>query len=481
MSTAPASPACPPPVIAFYGDDFTGATDTLATLSRGGLRTVLFLRLPDAALLARAGPLDAIGIAGATRAMDSAAMATELLAVRRFVRDLSARIVHYKTCSTFDSAPHIGSIGTAVASLRPLSANPLVAIVGGQPNIDRYCVFGNLFAAVETGGTIQRIDRHETMSRHPVTPMAEADLRLHLASQGLTPVASVDYLAYDLAPAALAARVDRLVTAGAAAVLFDVGHHTHLPVIGRLLWERSATQPLLVVGASSVEQALIAHWQSASAATDHSLDGRAAPVPPPVGTPDTVPDPMPGSLPTRAQGPVLVVAGSLSGVTARQRTHATSYLNLRVDPQRLLDGGPADLAAIADTIVIPLSEGRHVLVHTSGADGSARPPRQTTARLSHRTGELLREVLAKISLRRVGIAGGDTSSHAVAALDVWGLSHLGTIAPGVALCRAHADSPALDGLELMLKGGQMGQPDIFERLLGQEAARQTEGGARPGS
>jgi uncharacterized protein YgbK (DUF1537 family) len=35
----------------------------------------------------------------------------------------------------------------------------------------------------------------------------------------------------------------------------------------------------------------------------------------------------------------------------------------------------------------------------------------------------------------------------------------------VALTRAHSDDPALDGMELMLKGGQMGQEDLFELLL----------------
>jgi uncharacterized protein YgbK (DUF1537 family) len=30
----------------------------------------------------------------------------------------------------------------------------------------------------------------------------------------------------------------------------------------------------------------------------------------------------------------------------------------------------------------------------------------------------------------------------------------------------HSDDPSLDGLELMLKGGQMGNEDVFERLIG---------------
>jgi uncharacterized protein YgbK (DUF1537 family) len=63
------------------------------------------------------------------------------------------------------------------------------------------------------------------------------------------------------------------------------------------------------------------------------------------------------------------------------------------------------------------------------------------------------------------VAGGDTSSHAVRALDAWGLSYIGSLAPGVALCRLHSDRPGLDGMELMLKGGQMGGDDLFQLLL----------------
>src|SRR3569833_1974946 len=68
-------------------------------------------------------------------------------------------------------------------------------------------------------------------------------------------------------------------------------------------------------------------------------------------------------------------------------------------------------------------------------------------------------------LARLGIAGGDTSSHAVRALAPWGLSYLGNLGPGVAVTRMHCDDPALDGLALMLKGGQMGSERVFEGLV----------------
>jgi 3-oxoisoapionate kinase len=294
------------------------------------------------------------------------------------------------------------------------------------------------------------------MSRHPVTPMAEADLRQHLSRQGMMSVASLDYTAYDLAPEALEAKVDRLVGTSPDAVLFDVGHPSHLPVVGRVLWQRaSVAAPLLAFGPSSVAQALIAHWRAMElsgnpVAADHG-DETA------FGIGSRVPRP--------AVGPVLVVAGSLSGVTARQRAHARSYVQVAVDAARLMEGGTAAVAPAVGEIVAHLAAGRHVLAHTAAAGESRHPP-AADARLARATGELLRLLLTRVPLRRIGIAGGDTSSYAVKALDCWGLSYLGAVAPGSALCRLHAASASLDGLEVMLKGGQMGTPDVFERLLG---------------
>ena len=55
--------------LAFYGDDFTGSTDALEVLAFAGVRTALFLAPPTPAMLERFGALDAIGVAGDSRAM----------------------------------------------------------------------------------------------------------------------------------------------------------------------------------------------------------------------------------------------------------------------------------------------------------------------------------------------------------------------------------------------------------------------------
>ncbi len=426
--------------IAFYGDDFTGATDTLSTAARAGLRTMLFLGLPTSAQLERAGPLDCLGIAGAARAMSPDEMRVELAPVGTLFARLGASVVHYKICSTFDSAPHVGSIGAAINILQPYTRHSFVPIVGGQPNLRRYCVFGNLFAG--TGEQVVRIDRHPTMRQHPVTPMDEADLRLHLEAQGLHHVQSINYTDYAQSDAELDAQLDKLLSltppnsTAPKPVLLDLSEASQLASVGRLIWARAQVQPLLAVGPSSVVQALVAHWK-------------------------IVPE-MATTRVAAASGPVFVLAGSLSPLTAQQVGAADSYLHVGLDPVRL-ENEQTYVASTASHIAGQLAQGRNVLAFTASSGETAGLKHGRS--LARACGELLAQVLRITPVKRLGIAGGDTSSHAVQALDAWGLSYRAQLAPGVALCGLHSDNPMLDGLDIMLKGGQMGTATLFEELL----------------
>jgi uncharacterized protein YgbK (DUF1537 family) len=430
------------PRICFYGDDFTGATDTLATATEAGLRSLLFLGIPDQQQLQAAGELDCLGIAGAARSMAPAAMTAELEPVARFFSTLQAPVTHYKICSTFDSAPHVGNIGVALSVWRRHIPNDFVPIVGGQPNLQRYCIFSNLYAAVNAGGEVFRIDRHQTMRNHPVTPMREANMCLHLQAQQMT-VAAVHFPAYDHGAERLDAEIETLLGDAPDAVLFDVTEATDLPVIGAQIWRRAQRQRLLAMGASSVVQALCRYWQEAE-----ELECNAEPITPRIA---------------RADGPVFVLAGSLSPVTAQQVRAAVSFERVQLDARRLVDGDDDYVAAMLTQVARLLQDGRHVLACT--ADGMPITGDHVTYRLAQACGDFLKRLLPLTTVRRIGVAGGDTSSHALKALDIWGLSYLGKLSAGVALCRAHADGAKENGLELMLKGGQMGGEDLFETLV----------------
>jgi len=432
------------PQVCWYGDDFTGATDTLAEVARAGLRSLLFLSVPSSAQLERAGPLDAIGIAGAARGMAPEEMVAELRAVGEFMASTGARVLHYKCCSTFDSAPHVGSIGAAVQELRRHLPNPIVPIVGGQPSIGRYCSFAQLFARAGAAPEIHRIDRHPVMSVHPVTPMHEADLRRHLAAQGLAAIRSVPHIAYPSAAdvPAIDDWIDRLLDSADGPLLLDLVDESQLAVIGRLIRRAADRAPLLAVGPSSVQQAL----------------ARASPTPREGMAPPTPLAP--------ADGPVLVVAGSLSPVTARQIAAAESYARQPLVTQRLL-ADPDYAAQQVQQAATTLAQGRNVLAHTDKPSGAVNA--EQTAATALATARLVADIVrasaqAGRRLNRIGIAGGDTSSQATLALGLWGLAFRCVLAPGVTVSVARSDDPVTDGIELMLKGGQMGGERLFDEL-----------------
>lgn len=231
--------------------------------------------------------------------------------------------------------------------------------------------------------------------------------------------------------------LDAALADHSAAVLVDVSRPEDLQAVGQLVWRRVQHERLLAVGPSSVVQALATQWPCTGMAA-------ATPLAP-------------------ARWPVFVLAGSLSPVTVQQVRTAVSYEQVPVDVGGLLQGGEAAIQALADRLGSLLRGGRSVLAVTAGsASGGA-----TAHEVAQAGGWLLARVLAQAPLRRIGIAGGGggTSSPTVQSLAAWGLSYRASLSPGAALCRLHSEHPALDGLEIMLKGGQMGPEELFERLL----------------
>ena len=438
--------ALPQRLIAFYGDDFTGSTDVIEVVSSAGLAAVLFLEPPDAERLARFPEARVIGIAGISRSQTPGWMDENLPAMFASLRATGAPFVHYKVCSTFDSAPGIGSIGEAIRLGLQAFANRPVPLVVGAPSLRRYVAFGNLFAGF--GDATYRIDRHPVMARHPVTPMAEGDLRLHLAGQADLSIGLIDLPLLG----ALDPKNDwlRRITGAPNVLLFDTVDETSLRRVGALLWSLAGTKPAFAVGSSGFEYALVAAWHEAGLLPPLPILVQPAPV-----------------------ERLFVLSGSCSPVTARQIGFAqrAGFVALRVDPRELMEeaGFAQALARSLDL----LAEGRDVLLHTAeGLEDADNLSLSETERMTFNDrlgatlGRLLRQVVQRSGLRRVVIAGGDTSSHAVRELGLYALTFAAPLAPGCPLCHAHAEDPDTGRLEIALKGGQIGQDDFFLRAKG---------------
>jgi uncharacterized protein YgbK (DUF1537 family) len=442
-------------LLTFYGDDFTGSTDALEQLTLAGIRTALFIIPPTPAQLKKFPGLQAVGVAGNTRSLAPKALERELKPVLLALKKLKPRHVHYKVCSTFDSSPKIGSIGRVMDVAAKIFPAPFIPLLVAAPALGRYTIFGQHFAryGIGSSGAIHRLDRHPSISKHPVTPMTEADLRLHLAKQTKKIVRLVDILTFDLPEDKARAALNEILR-GAEVVLFDALTNDHLRRIGLLL-DRFASpkQPLFSVGSSGIETALTAaitcssRRESAHSVTPRNLSGL-----------------------TSAATRILIGSGSCSPVTSGQIAWALrhGFKEVPLDANALAGARTAapEIQRAARAAAQLLKAGNSVLVHStkSGSDEriAAKLKGRTAEVLGAALGAVLRAAMAQSRIRRICVAGGDTSSYAARALGIEALEMITPLTPGAPLCRAHAPGSPVDGREVVFKGGQVGAENYFE-------------------
>ena len=421
------------PRLAWYGDDFTGSAAVMDELTQAGLTAVLFTRMPDAALSARFAGHDALGLAGTARARGPAWMRRELPGIFEWLDRTGAPLLHYKICSTFDSSPEIGSIGLA-AEIGLARLGGWAPCLTAAPSMGRWQCYGTLFAQGPDGAA-HRLDRHPVMHQHPSTPMSEADLTRHLASQTDLPIGLVplDHLA-DGVPEA-----DRR-----GIVLIDSQREADMAPAGAILADGGGR---LILGSQGVELALIAHWRAS---------GGLAPEKP---------------RPPLRSAKLAVASGSVSEGTAAQidAAKAAGFKTVALDTSSLLDGEVSDLSDATTA----LHQGTSVILHTALGPEDPRLPatrdRQHALDLTpdgaaERIGTALGRALARLApmAERLVIAGGDSSGFVTTALGVDALTALAPVDPGAPLMRVHGG--VADGAELVLKGGQMGGRNLFVRL-----------------
>lgn len=438
------------PLLTWYGDDFTGATAVMEVMSFAGLPAVLFFDVPTQEQMQNFAGYRAIGIAGIARSKSPDWMNANLPEIYRALAAFGAPINHYKFCSTLDSSKTVGSIGRAADLAVPILGGAWHPLVIGAPELKRYQAFGNLFAAVD--GTAYRLDRHPTMSRHPVTPMNEADVRLHLAEQTDIPMGLVDFVA--LGSGNSDEVLNRERERGNKIIAFDVLDEDTLAETGRLIWQNRGER-LFVLGSQGVQYALVAHWRREGLIEDQ-VEAR----------------------PTRAVDKIAVVSGSCSPVTAQQIDVAeqAGFAAISIDATCAVeaDAWEKETQRATHEALACLGKGDDPLIFTArGPDDPSTARFRTAVETSGITieeanetvgsglGRILSQVVRQGGLKRGVIAGGDTSSHGASTMGIYALTAKASTAPGAALCEAHSDDPDLSGFEIALKGGQMGGADYF--------------------
>ena len=397
-------------------DDVTGATDIAGTLVGQGLRVVQTFGLPQEEI----ADCDCVVVALKIRTVPaSEAVATSLAAARRLC-ELGAEQIYFKYCSTFDSTDS-GNIGPVADALQSDLGARISLVCPATPAIGRTVYFGHLFVN-------GRLLSESSLRTHPLTPMTDPDLVRVLGRQTASGVALIGYETVERGADAVRSELERLAGRGVRYAVADALRESHLTVLGE-----AARDHRLVTGASGLARGLAsARFRSGGHVVTAPVDGAIS------------------------QAPAAVLAGSCSEATREQVALFTAqYPAFAVDPIALAEGHDVVGAALkfaAERL------GEPVLIHST-----ADVRRAQSALGPLRAAELVESALARIAtglvglgVRRMIVAGGETSGAVVRALGITGVRVGAEVDPGVPW------TFSLDGrLALLLKSGNLGRPSLF--------------------
>jgi len=445
-------------LLTFYGDDFTGSTDAMESLSLSGIRTVLFLDPPSQDLLKeKFKGVQAVGVAGISRSLTPEQMEESLPPVFEKISEIQAPLFHYKFCSTFDSSPQIGSIGRAIDIAQNIFKSPFMPVIVGAPVLRRYCMFGNLYATV--GADTFRIDRHPTMKQHPVTPMHESDLRLHLGKQTNKSIALFDILQLSKTRQEIDHLFQALLIRKPEIIFFDVLDDERLAEAGRIIWESCQKHKLFSPSSSGLGYALTAYWKNAGIITSAHTFSDPGPV-----------------------DKIAVVSGSCSPVTMTQIQTATDhgFTGIKIDTIKIVNPklSEEECNRVIESAIKVLKNNNSVVIYSSlgpedpSIDATNKKLNEmgedksiSSKRIGEKLGVILKTLIQKMNLKRAIAAGGDTSGYVSRELGIFALEMIKPIDPGSPLCKVYSNKAEYDGLQIALKGGQVGQKDYFLKVL----------------
>ena len=412
-------------------DDYTGASDLANTLTRCGLRTVQTIGVPSADL--DLPEVDAVVVSLKSRSIEAGLAVSRSRAAEKWLRERGAAHVLFKICSTFDSTDQ-GNIGPVMDALRADSGDAIVLVTPAFPETGRTVYQGNLFV-----GSVPL--NESPLKDHPLNPMRDSNLVRVLARQSKTKVGLVDLADIARGPDAVRARLADLSKEGFGAAIVDAVFERDLETIGAV-----AVDHRLSVGASGLglglARALVASDRVKSNAAD-AISGA------PVG------------------GPAACLAGSCSQATLRQIASAEAAMPVRhLDPDQVIAGKDEARRALS-WAAERLNEGPILIASSSTPDQvaalQARHGRDAAGHAIEQAMADIAEALVASGVRRLVVAGGETSGAVVDRLGIPGFLVGAEIAAGVPVLRAVGGKQA--AMLLALKSGNFGGPDFFTNAL----------------
>lgn len=416
-------------LLGVIADDFTGATDLANTLVRQGMRVIQMIGVPGAADVP--DDVDAVVVALKSRSTPAGEAVAESLAALGVLREAGAHQVLFKYCSTFDSTDE-GNIGPVADALADALSAPMSIVCPAFPETGRTIFKGHLFVG-------DRLLNESGMENHPLNPMRDADLVRVMARQSRSGVGLVPCEVVEAGADAIAAALAALEADGKRFAVVDAIHDRQLFTIGEAIAGHA-----LVTGGSGIGLGLPENFRRA------------------------------GLLPKRddadalehVDGDAAVLSGSCSIATRGQIEQWTaSRPSCRMDVRALAADHDAEVARVL-AFVAELPSGVAPLIYTSDdpdavAAVQAELGREAAGAIAEQGMAAVARALVSGGVRRLVVAGGETSGAVVGALGVRALRIGPQIDPGVPWTSALADVD----LALALKSGNFGARDFFAKAL----------------
>lgn len=356
------------------------------------------------------------------------------------LRELRARQIYFKYCSTFDSTRQ-GNIGPVIDTLMDGLGVGLTVAVPALPLNGRTQYLGHLFVE-------NQLLSETPMRTHPIHPMDDSNLVGHLQRQTSRKVGLIAYPAVRGGARQIACELSELAARGVAIALIDAVCDDDLGEIAE-----SVVDLRLITGASGLAMKLPAVW-----ARRAELSTARAPE---------------WILPAGARR-TLILSGSCSDKTLRQigLFAAAGFPVLYLDVPSLVSQRENELERLGVDIQRGLDARGVCLVHSSATSIERRQilsrlqskghcPGEVRQLLESSTAELACRAVRNWSVSNLIVAGGETAGAVVEGLGIQALDIGPPIDPGVPLCRSLGNAT----VHLVLKSGNFGSPDFLLKAL----------------
>ena len=418
-------------------DDFTGATDLANMLVKGGMRTVQMIGVPSDKLQ---DDVDAVVVALKSRTIAPADAVAQSLAALKWLQANGAQQIYFKYCSTFDSTPK-GNIGPVTDALMDAMKTSFTIACPAFPENGRTIFRGYLYV-----GDV--LLSESGMKDHPLTPMTDANLVRVLQAQTQRKVGLVKFDAVAQGAASIRARMGVLKSEGVAMAVVDAVSDADLTAIG------AACEDMPLVTAGSGVGLGLALNARAKGRLKHAASASALP---------------------RVAGLSAAVSGSCSLATnAQVAAWSSTRPMFRIDPLALAAGQTAAASVVAAALAWARERVTREAVLIS-ATSTPDEVKAVQAKLGvEAAGKLIEDALAALAkglvamgVRKLVVAGGETSGAVVQALNVGALRIGPQIDPGVPWTLADSGPHAAAPIALALKSGNFGAADFFEKALRQ--------------